>query len=388
MRLRSALLIVASAAALPAHALIAQAPRTILLGKPSAELNETFTRISSVRELSDGRVIVADGTDNVVQLADFKTQKLAKIGRIGSGPAEYKSAGKLRALLNDTTLMEDFVNNRMLVINPNGTAGATRNEMQGPYTTGSSFGLDEHGVTYLTVRPSTAKESGGPLLVIRYDPRTKKGDTITTIARPTGLNSGASSLGNGMLKFFTNLPFAPEDVVAVSRDGRVAVARAENYRIEWYSRDGKKAFGPAVAYTPIEINAAEKKAFMERQVRPGTITVQNNSGGVVPRAPSGNKALYTAETYDDKGMTWPARKPPFAANAISIDGVGRAWVQRATVHTVTALNFDVFDATGKVVMTVTLPPKTKLAGFGAKTVYLAFTDEDDLQHLHRYPMPE
>ena len=175
----------------------------------------------------------------------------------------------------------------------------------------------------------------------------------------------------------------------MARDGRVAVARFDNYHVEWFARDGKKIVGPIATYTPIEINAAEKRAFLERQVRPGSITVQNNPGGTAAPIASGpRKAIFTADTYDDKGMTWPARKPPFLANALSIDGAGRAWVLRTAPHNAPDLTYDVFDSAAKLILTVTIPPKTKVVGFGAKSVYLAFTDDDDLQHLYRYAAPQ
>lgn len=394
MRIRFAFVIltwpmsfVAQAFASPS--LFAQTPRGVTLGKPAAEIHDTFTSISSVRELTDGRVIVSDRRDRLVQLADFKMQKLTKIGREGSGPGEYRSAGSLYALSNDTTLLGDFANGRLMIISPDGKAGATRIDDHGSLLASSSLGFDERGATYLAVRFKANNEEGGPQHIIRYDPRTKRADTITSITRPDGLISGASSAGNGMLKLFTNLPFAPEDVAAVARDGRVAVARFDHYHIEWFGRDGKKTVGAAVPYSPIAIDAAEKRAFLEKQVRPGSITVQNNPTGTAAPIVSGpRKAIFTAETYDDKGMMWPARKPPFVANALSIDGAGRAWVLRTASHNAPGLTYDLFDSAAKLIMTVTIPPKTRVVGFGAKSVYLAFTDEDDLQHLHRYAAPQ
>jgi len=49
--------------------------------------------------------------------------------------------------------------------------------------------------------------------------------------------------------------------------------------------------------------------------------------------------------------------------------------------------FDVFDQTGRVVSRVALPAETRLIGFGNGTVYLARSDEDDLQYLQRYRLP-
>jgi hypothetical protein len=36
---------------------------------------------------------------------------------------------------------------------------------------------------------------------------------------------------------------------------------------------------------------------------------------------------------------------------------------------------------------VVLPAKTRLLGFGQGTVYLVRTDDDDLQYLQRYRLP-
>lgn len=368
----------------------AQAPRAITFAKPNAEVTETFTAITSIRELSDGRVIVSDSRDKAVKLVDFSTQKLTTIGRLGSGPAEYQSPGTLYALSGDSSLLQDFANSRYLVINPDGKAGATRTFVPGPVDVATHFGMDERGVNYYKVRPTGSREEGGVQAIVRLDATTKRADTITTITRPLGLMSGASAIGGGMLKMFTNLPFAAEDAAVVAGDGRIAVARANPYHVEWFPKGAKGIVGPAISFKPIEITAAEKRAFLEKQVRPGSITVRNDANASAKPAPvatSSQRQMFTAETYDDKGMTWPATKPPFVGNALSVDGAGRLWVLRTTPHTMTQMQYDVFDATAKLIMTVTLPPKTRVAGFGRKSVYLAFSDEDDLLHLQRFAAP-
>ena len=55
------------------HPAVAQQPRRVL-NKAVTEFAEPFTSVSSVRELRDGRVIVADGRDRVVQIVDFVAQ--------------------------------------------------------------------------------------------------------------------------------------------------------------------------------------------------------------------------------------------------------------------------------------------------------------------------
>jgi len=48
---------------------------------------------------------------------------------------------------------------------------------------------------------------------------------------------------------------------------------------------------------------------------------------------------------------------------------------------------DVFDAAGRVVERVVLAPGSRVVGFGRGTVYVARSDEDDLQHLELHRLP-
>ena len=74
-----AMLVAVSASALEAQA--AQVP-VVSLTRPEAELEEPFDQVSAVRELRDGRVVVADLFAKAVSLADFRSGALTKIGRV------------------------------------------------------------------------------------------------------------------------------------------------------------------------------------------------------------------------------------------------------------------------------------------------------------------
>ena len=74
-------------AALPLAVAAQGAPRA--LPAPNATFDEPFSQIAGLRELANGKVIVADGRDKVVALVDFAANSATKIGREGSGPAEF-----------------------------------------------------------------------------------------------------------------------------------------------------------------------------------------------------------------------------------------------------------------------------------------------------------
>lgn len=50
--------------------------------------------------------------------------------------------------------------------------------------------------------------------------------------------------------------------------------------------------------------------------------------------------------------------------------------------------YDVIGGQGRVVYRVVLPKQSRVVGFGAGgTIYVAFKDDDDLEHLQRFRMP-
>jgi hypothetical protein len=81
---------------------------------------------------------------------------------------------------------------------------------------------------------------------------------------------------------------------------------------------------------------------------------------------------------------WPEYMPPFlASGTVTFAPDGLLWVARTTAAGAPA-TFDLIDGAGKVTQRVVLPKKTRLVGFGSGTVYLARSDDDDLQYLQRY----
>jgi hypothetical protein len=189
-----------------------------------------------------------------------------------------------------------------------------------------------------------------------------------------------------MLRLINSKPYAREDAVAFARDGRVAVVRSADYHVDWLSGTTRVS-GPPVQFRPIPISTAEKRAFLERLTVPGQLMVRGpgTGGQSVPVDPF--TRVPSNEIYDDTGMEWPAQMPAFTANAALVSQAGMLWVSRTRAHNDSIPRYDVFDAAGSIAMTVTLPPRSRVVGFGANTVYVARTDSDDLEHLQRYSSP-
>ena len=110
-----------AAAALP---VAAQQP-TRTLAKPLAEYGEPFSQIAAIRELKDGRLLVVDSRDKLVQLVDLTAKTATKVGREGSGPGEYGLPTQLFALPGDSSVIFDPLNQRYLMVHPDGKPGAS-----------------------------------------------------------------------------------------------------------------------------------------------------------------------------------------------------------------------------------------------------------------------
>jgi hypothetical protein len=379
----------------------AQAPlRT--LAKPDAEYAEPFTQINGIRELRDGRVIVSDVREKTVQVVDLKANSAEKIGREGSGPGEYALPSRLLALPGDTSVVYDPLNRRFLIIGPNGKAGAFASYEsdepagRGPRITLGARYTDARGRLYsqgpnFSIGPNGEPSSADTAPIIRFDRATKKTDTLAWVLTPlTQIRSsqGGSQGGtNVSIRAGGGNPFAAADDWAVMPDGRLAVVRTKDYHVDWYAPNGQKTSGPAVAYEKLKVTEDDKKAFRERRASGvGTaivVTQQQGPGGATRSAgvapPS---SMQIPEPTD-----WPDVKPAFTANAAAAAPNGQLWVLRTRAAKDKIPTYDVFDATGRVVSRVALPADTRLVGFGNGTVYLARSDEDDLQYLQRYRMP-
>src|SRR5512134_3432026 len=91
-----------------AATLAAQTVPTTTLAKPDATFAEPFSSVAGLRELRNGRVIVADRLERTVSSIDLATGDITPIGREGQGPGEYGMPGPLFPFGGDSTLMVDF----------------------------------------------------------------------------------------------------------------------------------------------------------------------------------------------------------------------------------------------------------------------------------------
>jgi hypothetical protein len=148
--------------------------------------------------------------------------------------------------------------------------------------------------------------------------------------------------------------------------------------VTWIRGKARTA-GPVNAVSLPKVTPADKKDWLDRQsrTRPMIMAI-GGAGGARGPAPR-------IEPPKESEIEWPETLPAFSGNdAVQMTPEGQVWVQRVKPASDKTPSYDVFDGAGKLVGSVTLRPKSRVAGFGKGTVYVVRSDEDDLQYLERY----
>jgi hypothetical protein len=248
--------------------------------------------------------------------------------------------------------------------------------------------VDARGRLYTQDAALVAKDDGTIVSadsapIVRFDPVSKKRDTVAYVNMPKSSASGAArgtgNQQNVSVRLGGAAPFAPQDDWAVFRDGTIAIVRVASYHVELVRPDGRRVVGPRVTYSPIRVTDLDKQQWRDGQKnRVGiTRTVGGSGGGAAP--PPG---LPPVEEPD----SWPETKPPFALNSAFPAPNGDLWVIRSRAASDKTPTADVFNSQGQLVGKVTFPAGTRLVTLGPRGVYATRIDDDDLQYLQRYAM--
>lgn len=370
------------------------------LSKADAETSESWTRIAAVRELPNGKVIVVDPNDKVVSMVDLVAGSVTKIGREGNGPGEYALPLNLIALPDGSTLVQDLLNSRFLIIGADGKPGnflemprppaTSTGGGNGPRIIGGGLrqarGSDDKGRIYFAGSPFTADGgSADSIAIMRWDRVSPKFDTVGYVKQPPNSASQTQNGGNFSVRIGNNKRWTPTETWSVAGDGSIARAIPAPYQIVWLN--GKSVIkGAVIPYTPLKVTEQDKKDVIEAQKKGGggqRIVIGGPPGG--GGGGGGGPANFTPPPPEFNDT-----KPPFdGAGGNSVLGTpdGEVWVLRTRTAEDKIPTYDVFDKTGALVKKVSLNPGSRVVGFGKGTVYVVRTDEDDLQYLQRFKKP-
>jgi hypothetical protein len=345
-----------------------QAPRAITLRPADATLGVPFTSIYSIRELADGRVLVSDNSSETrLVVADLRTSAIRRLGHQGSGPGEYRVAGKLLALTHDSTLMVDGQNGwrRWLLLYrdsivhtfpPDHPAiGIVPGELFGADTLGNVLGLRIVGADRLEGDISRTRNDA--ILASR---RLARADTF---ARLRGYDQRVRFNRERTFSAHTVLNGSTEEQVQLFPDGWIAIVHVEPYRVDWRLPNGATRRGPDLPWEAPRSDATERRAHEQRERR------------------------RLGERYRPlTDFPWAERLAPIRRGTRATPE-GFILVARSQWSRVTDSRYDLVDRTGSIVGQLALPDSERVVGFGPRSIYIAVTDNDGFQILRRHPWP-
>jgi hypothetical protein len=334
----------------------------------------TFSAISHLVELADGRVLLHDPIEQKLGIADLRRGAFDELARQGQGPMEYRSVLAMHRVAGDSILIWDPRNNRVIAVAPDGSMLGPWGHTSAARLSGAQPGfIDRSGHWFVPMRQVS---TGDTTFVVRLRPGADRRDTLvgfpTSRIRPT---RGA----DGVIRV-TAPGFPAVDAWGVFPDGRVLFLRGDQYRPEVFHPDGSRTRGAAVPFTPVRVTAADRATHLR-----DTEADLRRMLGAELRAGAQGGALPKLEAVDPG--KWPTHLPPLRSSEIRVDSRDRAWVMVHDAARDTGDRYDLIDATGRRVDAIRLPEGVKLLAMGRTVFYATREDGDGLVQLLRYPLP-
>ena len=337
------------------------------------KLTTPLTHVSAAHELRDGRVVLTNAKSPSVLVLDPRTGATTPLGSAGAGPDQYARPGGLYAGPNGSTLLLDRGLTRLMTISTTGTLHGTRSIAQRGTSSSSDADVDlqrvdARGFAYFANRHALGESVAGQpqyAALVRFDPEAQKQESIAQLRQPDRKTFAG---GDGMV-FSRSVVGSPEDGWGVASDGRIAIVRADPYRVEWLAPDGKVTSGPVITHDPLPMTDADRQAFKASTRGPGVLVGSAGDKG----SPLGALPIEFA-----------AMKPPFKAEDVIVSPDARVWVLRTRPLDAREVIYDLFDGTGRRVDRFELPAGSRIVGFGPSSIYVRHIDEPDRCELRKY----
>ncbi len=347
----------------------------VRIGTIEGDPDYQFGAIGFIAVDSHDRMFVMDAMAQHIKVFSADGRYEQTIGRPGAGPGELgQAAVSLYMGPGDTLLVPDLGNQRINRYAPDGTSlGSFRLEIEKGLP--MAINATRSGVIVEQVRPlalpdQPVRDTMDAIVKLASD-----GTVLDTLKRfPSG---GTINLGGATpeLNFFS-----AEPVWQIMEDMRLCFGVNDNYSIEVYSPDGVLERIIRKPFTQNPVAERDQEMMVEAMVELWT------EAGVPPQAiPQLRQIIHFGEFY-----------PAFAA--IQRGPGGTMWVQHIQspselseedlesfnlIEDMGAKDWDVFDAEGRFLGVVTMPPRFSPRSIVGNKLYGVFRDDLDVQYAVR-----
>jgi hypothetical protein len=338
-----------------------------------------FGRIAAVVVAPDGRIHVLDTQVPTVRVYDGDGRHLLSFGRRGEGPGEMRQPTGLALMPDGRVLVSDPGNARVSVYSADGDALESWH-MSGGFFTDNQIRVTADGRAFVVTLLGEPGSAGMTAGLVRTGPQGTPSDTIvppTWDFEPPTLTAQLQR-GESRSMSLANVPFAPTTSWTLLPDGRVAGGVSTRYAIDIIENDARIR----------RIERASEPVY----VAPGERSYHEH------RTTSNMRR--TDPNWRWSGPAIPDAKAPFSN--VRADADGRLWVRVATAGEIVPpaerpepqpgaaagpepwrepLAFDVFEADGRFLGTVTPPRRFTFHGARGDQLWGTILDEYDVAYV-------
>lgn len=349
--------------------------RRITLKPANGMLDSEYVRLSSVRELADGRAIVSDPGSGQLVMVDLMRRSATPLSRKGKGPLEWGMAALINPLAGDSSIMSDFINQRWLLFD-GGKAVATVPPDDPAVRAAQVFsGADAKGhvlIKHVDHRPPgvTMITRADSLLLVLVDRRTGKQDTVGRV-REMPRRYEKRVRADGRISYsgsvMTEAGAQPEDA-HLMLDGTISVVRLEPLRVDFRAPDGTWTHGAPLPIAGARVDVRERERILAQRAQ--SRRDAERVGFPVP--PDGPMPTVLPALSETRPMPLPD---------------GRIALKRRTTAAQPNARYIIVNRRSTIDGEIVLGRREEILGFSGKSVYVKVTDEDDIQRLRRHPWP-
>lgn len=337
---------------------------TLRIGVAEGDPLYQMDRVRTALRMGDGRIVVPNAGNQQIRWYDANGRHVASAGREGGGPGEFRGLSALRLLPGDSVMAYDLTGFRLSWFDPSGRfvrsaplrpIGQVPPRFVDRFADGSLL-LSSSVRTFGEPTNGTRRDT---LLFLRAAPDGTLLDSLSV--SPAGEASFHVMSQGGQITGFNvvTLPFMRNVHTAASGD-RYWQGTSDAYEIVLRRADGTPERIVRRAVEPVPVRGAYLDSLRRVQV--------------AEHGPEAGKSLDQVQL--------PEHLPAF--ERLLVDDGGNLWVQRMPWPGAVPAEWDVFDAEGRMIGTVTMPAGFRATHIGAEFVVGVWTDEDGVEYVRLY----
>ncbi|UCG88928.1 MAG: 6-bladed beta-propeller [Gemmatimonadota bacterium] len=345
------------------------------IGSIEGEPEYQFGQVGFIAVDSRDRIYVADAQAQNIRVFTPAGQYEQTIGRPGAGPGELGAGLTFLVVASgDTLFVPDLTNRRVNLYGPDGSeAGSFPIELEKGLPMvwrGTSTGIVACQVRPLSLPNAPARDSMDAIVL--YGTNGIVTDTVFKF--PSG---GTLNLGGPTPEI--NL-YSPESIWDITAEGRLIHGVNDEYRVGLYGQSGKLERVVSMPFERKPVEETDRRVVMEFLERAWT------GAGVPPQALAQLRQIvhfgeffpaFSAVLGGPRGSIWVQHVQP--ASELSEEELE----DYNFIEESGAPMWDVFDAEGRYLGVVTMPPKFAPRLIRANRIYGVWRDELDVQYVVR-----